>query len=136
MLNVKCGGLKFKVDGGKADIENGFLSTNDSDIEMRGHIHLGEEQLKMQIRTSPKDPSWGALRAPIDINGAFKDPHVSLNEETIAWKALAAVFLGFIHPAAPLAVLTETGSEAKQSCDDVASITKEVKNFKIAASQK
>ena len=65
---------QFAVVRGTMHAENVVFDTKDVRIEGRGQVHLGTEELDLQIKGQPKKLRLARLRTPIDIQGHLRKP--------------------------------------------------------------
>jgi uncharacterized protein involved in outer membrane biogenesis len=50
------------------------FDTTDTVFYGEGQVHLADESLNLMLKPQPKDRSILSLRAPLLVDGSFKDP--------------------------------------------------------------
>ncbi|ABS64898.1 AsmA family protein [Parvibaculum lavamentivorans DS-1] len=103
---IRCMVSDFKLEDGQLLTRALYVDTEKANIVGEGAIDLGEETIDYQITTEPKQPSIGAVAAPINIEGRLKDPAIGPDAEALAARAGTATILGVL--LTPLAALLPT----------------------------
>jgi uncharacterized protein involved in outer membrane biogenesis len=115
-IPIRCAFADFGVKQGIATSRRMAFDTTDTVIHGSGRIDLRNEQLDLLLKPQPKDFSLVALRAPLRVDGSFKDPGFHPDVKRITLRGVAAAVLGSI--AAPLALVAtvETGPGKDTDC--------------------
>jgi uncharacterized protein involved in outer membrane biogenesis len=116
LIPIRCAYADFKVTQGYADARHMAFDTDDTVIFGTGTIDLRNERLDLTLKPRPKDFSLVALRAPLHVDGSFKDPGFHPDVKVMTLRGVAAAVLGSI--AAPLALVAtvETGPGKDTDC--------------------
>ncbi len=116
-LPMQCAVTQFSARDGVLRTDVALVDTSDTTLLIEGDISLAREQMALTARAYPKDFSPAALRAPVHVQGSFKQPQVRLEKKPIAMKAAAAVALGtVVTPLAALIPLVDPGQKAPVGC--------------------
>jgi uncharacterized protein involved in outer membrane biogenesis len=115
-IPIRCAYTDFGVKQGIATSRHMAFDTDDTVIFGSGMIDLRNERLDLLLKPQPKDFSLVALRAPLRVDGTFKDPGFHPDVKRITLRGVAAAVLGSI--AAPLALIAtvETGPGEDTDC--------------------
>lgn len=117
-VEVNCGYIGASVRSGWMEIDTGVVDTTDTRLTMNGAVDLGTEGIDLQFRAHPKDPSLFAVRAPLVLEGTFKDPDFHPYWGSLLARGAAALVLGAITPPAALLAFVEPGmGEEGAPCD-------------------
>lgn len=117
-VKVNCGYIGASVRNGRLEIDTGVVDTTDTRFTMDGAVDLGRERINLQFRAHPKDPSLFAARAPLVLEGTFKDPDFHPYWGSLLARGAAALVLGAITPPAALLAFVEPGmGEESAPCD-------------------
>ena len=100
---MQCAAARVLARNGQLIPEVAIVDTPSSTILASGSVSLAKEELDLTLVSHPKTMSPLSLRTPIDVQGKFADPDISLHPNPLGPKVLGAVALGAI--AAPLAAL-------------------------------
>ncbi len=106
---VRCAFSQFTVRDGLMQTERLAFDTADTVIFGAGTVSLRDERLDLTLKPQPKDHSIFALRAPLHIDGSFKDPGFHADLRKITLRGLAAAALATLSPPAALLATYETG---------------------------
>jgi uncharacterized protein involved in outer membrane biogenesis len=116
-LPMQCAVTQFTARDGLLHTDVALIDSRDTTMIVNGDISLAKEQLALTAQAYPKDFSPAALRAPIHVEGPFRQPHVRLEKKPIAVKAAAAAALGaLVTPLAALIPLVDPGKQAPMGC--------------------
>lgn len=116
-LPMQCAVTQFTARDGVLHTDVALLDSRDTTLIVNGDVSLAKEQLALTAQAYPKDFSPAALRAPIHVEGPFRQPHVRLEKKPIAVKAAAAAALGtLVTPLAALIPLVDPGKKAPMGC--------------------
>jgi AsmA family protein len=115
-LPMQCAAAQFTARDGLLHADVAILDSKDTTVIVNGNLSLAQESLDLAAQAYPKDFSPAALRAPIHVEGPFRQPRVRLEKTPIVAKAAAAVALGAINPLAALIPLVDPGSAAPLGC--------------------
>lgn len=103
---LRCMVADVDLKKGQASAKTFLVDTTEANIVVTGGANLANETLDMQLKTHPKSLNLLALRAPIDIDGTFKNPKVFPDTGELVKRGGAAVALGVLFT--PLAALIPT----------------------------
>lgn len=118
LLPVSCGLADMQAKQGVLRPRALVVDTADSTVWADGTVSLKDEALDLRAVVTPKDFSPLALRTPLHVKGAFKDPHISVEKGPLARKLAGAVLLALLNPLAALVPLVDTGGtdESGDTC--------------------
>lgn len=109
-VKLNCAAADFKVNNGLMK-SNGFvIDTEEAIIDVNGDINLTEEKLGLKVKPQTKGLRIFSLRAPLYVDGTFKNPDVSLDKGVLALRGGGAVALGTVALPAALVPLIATGN--------------------------
>jgi len=127
-IPLRCFVTDFNVERGLMVPRVFVLDTTDTTVTAEGSISLTQELLGLKIKAHPKDPSLLSARTPININGAFSRPAVSVDATSLAARGAGAIALGvLLTPLASILAFIEPGLETDSDC---AALLKQVQNGK------
>ncbi len=106
---VRCAFSQFGVSNGLMRAQRLAFDTTDTVIFGAGTINLRDETLDLTLKPQPKDHSILALRAPLRVDGTFKDPGFHADVKKITLRGIAAALLATLTPPAALLATFETG---------------------------
>ena len=106
---VRCAFSQFAVNDGLMRTERLAFDTTDTVIFGAGTINLRDETIDLTLKPQPKDHSLFALRAPLHVDGTFKDPAFHADLKKITLRGIAAALLATLTPPAALLATFETG---------------------------
>jgi uncharacterized protein involved in outer membrane biogenesis len=115
---VRCAAVAMVVEQGVARTQVFVFDTGTARIDGRGAMDLAAETLALEISAEPKEPSILSLRAPINVEGTFLRPRVSVSSGALL-RGGAAVALAIVNPLAALLPLIETGPGEDANCAQV-----------------
>ena len=113
---IRCAFGDFAVENGVMTARSLAFDTTDTIILGEGTINLRDETLRLKLRPRPKDRSLISLRAPLWIDGTFKNPEFHPDYGRIGLRGALAVVLGNIAPPAALLATLELGPGKDSSC--------------------
>jgi AsmA family protein len=113
---VNCMVSDFALKNGVLDTRALVLDTDQGNVYGRGNIDLRSEGIAYQITEEGKHISVGALHAPIDINGSFKDFHVKPEPAALVSRLGIAAALGAVFPPAGLLATIQLGLGKDHNC--------------------
>lgn len=113
---IRCAFGDFAVANGVMTARSLAFDTTDTIIVGEGTINLRDETLRLKLRPRPKDRSLISLRAPLLIDGTFKDPEFHPDYARIGLRGALAMVLGNIVPPAALLATLELGPGKDSSC--------------------
>jgi uncharacterized protein involved in outer membrane biogenesis len=113
---IRCAYADFSVKQGIATSRQMAFDTDDTVIHGSGRIDLRNERLDLLLKPQPKDFSLVALRAPLRVDGSFKDPGFHPDVKRITLRGIAAAVLGSIAPPLALIATVETGPGKDTNC--------------------
>ena len=113
---VRCAFGDFSVDNGLMTTRSLAFDTTDTIIVGEGTVNLRDETLHLKLRPRPKDRSLLALRAPLWIDGTFKNPGFHPDYGRIGLRGAIALTLANIAPPAALLATLELGPGKNAQC--------------------
>ena len=113
---VNCMVSDFALKNGVLDTRALVLDTDQGNVYGRGNIDLRSEGIAFQITEEGKHVSVGALHAPIDINGSFKDFHVKPEPAPLVSRLGIAAAIGAVFPPAGLLATIQLGLGKDHNC--------------------
>lgn len=113
---VRCAFGDFDVSNGVMTTRSLAFDTTDTIIVGEGTIDLRDETLHLKLRPRPKDRSLLALRAPLWIDGTFKNPEFHPDYGRIGLRGALALTLANIAPPAALLATLELGPGKDAQC--------------------
>jgi uncharacterized protein involved in outer membrane biogenesis len=116
VIPIRCAFAEFKVKQGVANSNQMAFDTTDTVIHGKGSIDLRNERLDLLFKPLPKDISFFSLRAPLKVDGTFKDPAFHPDLKVITFRGAAAAILANIAPPAALLAVFETGPGKDTDC--------------------
>ncbi|HEU5282557.1 MAG TPA: AsmA family protein [Burkholderiales bacterium] len=119
LVRVRCAVGNFGVEDGVASTRALVIATGDSNVVGAGRIDMRRERLDLTLHVAPKDMSVLAARAPLHVQGTFKDPSVTPDVGVLAAKGGAALLLALVNPVLALVPLVETGPGKESSCGEL-----------------
>jgi uncharacterized protein involved in outer membrane biogenesis len=109
-LPLNCAWIDFGLQQGVAQLQQGVVENDDTEVRIDGHANLRDESLALRMTARPKDFSPFTLRAPVTVRGTLAAPEVGVEGERLAGKVLGAVVLGAaINPLAALLPFVDLG---------------------------
>ncbi|HEV8694774.1 MAG TPA: AsmA family protein [Lysobacter sp.] len=115
-IPIRCAFGDFSVRDGVMTARSLAFDTTDTIIIGEGTVNLRDETLHLKLRPRPKDRSLFALRAPLWIDGTFKDPDFHPDYGRIGLRGALALTLGNIVPPAALLATLELGPGKDSQC--------------------
>jgi len=115
-IPIRCAFGDFAVSSGVMTSRSMAFDTEDTIIIGEGTVNLREETLHLKLRPRPKDRSLLALRAPLWIDGTFKDPDIHPDYGRMGLRGALALVLGNIAPPAALLATLELGPGEDAQC--------------------
>jgi uncharacterized protein involved in outer membrane biogenesis len=125
-IPIRCAFGEFGVDDGLMKTRALAFDTTDTVILGEGTVSLRDEKLDLVLKPMPKDHSFLVLRAPLLVNGSFKDPSFRPDIKRVTLRGLAAAFLAALAPPAALLATYETGPGKDVACRSQPSATAQV----------
>ena len=115
-IALRCAVADLTVKEGVAIPQAFVIDTTDTVVTVTGPIDLRRERLDLVFRPEPKDYSIFALRSPIHLQGAFKDPAVRPEPGPIVTRVAGAALLAAVNPLLALLPFIETGPGKDSDC--------------------
>ncbi|MFL6717137.1 MAG: AsmA-like C-terminal region-containing protein, partial [Burkholderiaceae bacterium] len=116
-VDVNCAYIGSTVRRGKLEFDNAMIDTTDTRFTMKGAVDLARERFDLRILAHPKDASLFAARAPLLLEGTFRNPDFHPLWAGLLARGAAALALGAITPPAALLAFVEPGpGEAAAPC--------------------
>jgi len=128
-VKLNCMATDLAVENGLIKTRTLIVDTEDAVMNVTGEINLATEQLNLTIRPESKGLRIVSLRAPLYVNGTFKNPGVGVDKGVLALKAGGAVALGVVAPITALLPLINVGSQEESQC---AALLKQAKERPVA----
>ena len=110
-LPLRCARLDAPVRQGVLVARFAVLDNADSTLRLSGQVNLRDETVALRIVALPKDFSPLSLRAPVTVGGTLAAPVVAIDAKRLGVRALAALALAAVAPAAALIPFIEAGSQ-------------------------
>ena len=115
-VELRCAVADFSVKDGIATSKTFVVDTTDTAVKVEGTIDFQHERLDLVTYPEPKDMSIFALRSPVQMQGAFKDPTVRPKAGPIVARGAAAAALAVANPLLALLPFIETGPGKDSDC--------------------
>ena len=115
-IPVRCAFGDFGVSNGVMGAKSLAFDTTDTIIIGEGNISLRDETLNLKLRPRPKDRSLFSFRAPLYIDGSFRDPNFHPDMKRVGLRAALALALANIAPPAALLATLELGGGKDANC--------------------
>jgi uncharacterized protein involved in outer membrane biogenesis len=109
-VKLNCAAADFNINDGVMKTDGFIVDTEEALIDINGDINLGDEKLGLKVKPQTKGLRILSLRAPLYVDGTFKDPDVSLDKGVLALRGGGAVALGAVALPAALVPLIATGN--------------------------
>ena len=111
-LPLRCARLDAPVHQGVLVTRVAVLDNADSTLRLSGQVNLRDETLALRLVALPKDFSPLSLRSPVTVGGTLGNPAVSIDASRLGVRALAALALAAVAPAAVLIPFVDPGSQS------------------------
>lgn len=115
-IPIRCAFGDFAVKDGLMTTRALAFDTTDTIVLGSGTVNLRDETLDLTMRPRPKGRSLLSLRAPLYVNGTFKNPDFKPDYARIGLRGAAALALGAIAPPAALLATLELGGGKDADC--------------------
>jgi len=109
-LRLNCARAELVIQNGTVKTRHAVLDNEDSTLHVQGGASLKTETLQLRVVADPKDFSPFSLRSPLNVNGTFKQPQVSVEASGLLARAAGALVLGALAPPAALLAFIDTGA--------------------------
>jgi uncharacterized protein involved in outer membrane biogenesis len=113
---INCMVSDFALQNGVLDTRAMVLDTDQGNVYAKGNIDLRTEQIALQISEEGKHVSIGALHAPIDVTGTFKNPRVKPEPAALGTRLGIAAVLTAVFPPAGLLATIQLGLGKDHNC--------------------
>ncbi|MHA6494960.1 AsmA family protein [Pseudomonas borbori] len=100
---MDCAYARFVAEAGRAQLEQFFVATADSNFTGGGTVNLATERLDLAFEAHPKDVSILSSASPVHLQGTLSNPAVSAVSDELLARAVASVIGVVVAP--PLAIL-------------------------------
>jgi uncharacterized protein involved in outer membrane biogenesis len=107
--HVNCAYIGARARNGEVGIDTGLVDTTDTKLTMDGNISLGRERFNLKFLAHPKDASLLAARAPLILEGTFRNPDFHPAWGSLLARGAAALAFSAIMPPAALLAFVEPG---------------------------
>lgn len=115
-IDLRCAVSDLKVHEGIATADVLVLDTEDTVVAGSGAIDLARERVDLTLYPEPKDQSILAARAPLHVQGSFRNPRVVPDTTSLAARGAAGALLGLVNPLLAVASFIETGPGKDSDC--------------------
>ena len=115
-VELRCAVGFLNVKDGVATPDNFVIDTTETNVNVRGSIDLGDEQLAIETHAKGKSPSFLTLRSPIVMEGPLKSPKIHPKMGPAVAQAGAAAALAAVNPALVIAPFVSRGSGKDADC--------------------
>jgi AsmA family protein len=115
-IPIRCAFGDFSVSDGVMTARSLAFDTTDTIILGEGTVNLRDETLHLKLRPRPKDRSLFTLRAPLWIDGTFKDPEFHPDYGRVGLRGALALTLANVAPPAALLATLELGPGKDLEC--------------------
>jgi uncharacterized protein involved in outer membrane biogenesis len=134
-VSVRCAAIAMAVENGVARTQVFVFDAETVRIDGKGAIDLANERFALELDSQPKEPSILSVRAPLNLEGSFRNPRVTISSGTLL-RSGAAIALAAVSPLAALIPLIETGPGEDANCARVLEpVDRAVKQAKKASDQ-
>jgi uncharacterized protein involved in outer membrane biogenesis len=86
-VGIRCAYLNLHTNNGMTNIKNAIVDTEDTIFAATGSLDLGQETMDIVLEPHPKDASLLSTRAPVHIEGTFKNPRIFPGPAALATQA-------------------------------------------------
>jgi uncharacterized protein involved in outer membrane biogenesis len=86
-VDIRCAYLNLHTNDGVTNIKNAIIDTEDTVFAATGSLDFGQETLDIVLEPHPKDMSLFSTRAPLHMEGTFKNPSFSPGTAALATQA-------------------------------------------------
>ncbi len=115
-IPIRCAFGDFTVNDGVMQTRSMAFDTTDTIILGEGTISMKDETFDLHLRPRPKDRSLFSFRAPLLVEGTFRDPSFRPDIKRVGLRAALALTLGSIAPPAALLATLELGPGKDAQC--------------------
>jgi uncharacterized protein involved in outer membrane biogenesis len=117
-IAIRCAAVSLVVEQGVGHTQIMVLDTETARVDGSGAVDLAAERFELEFDAKPKQPSILSVRAPLHVEGSFRQPRVTVSSGALL-RGGAALALGVINPLAALIPLIETGPGEDTNCQQV-----------------
>jgi uncharacterized protein involved in outer membrane biogenesis len=100
---MRCAIADFQAHDGTLTVRNLLFDSDVVKATGTGTVNLGDETLALEIKGEPKKFTMFRIRAPIEVAGPWRHPHVGLKYGAVAAQVGASIALGVL--ATPIAAI-------------------------------
>ncbi len=116
-IPFRCAAGVLILKDGMVETEYLIVDTADTRIDAELSANLEDESYALTLHPSPKDASPFSVRAPLHVDGSFKEANVRPDVTSLGLRATAAIALGTLAtPAAALLAFIEPGPGQDADC--------------------
>ncbi|MGO4552499.1 AsmA family protein [Lysobacter sp. 2RAF19] len=115
-IPIRCAFGDFTIKDGVMRTRSMAFDTTDTIILGDGSISMKDETYDLRLRPRPKDRSLFSFRAPLLVDGTFRDPSFRPDMKRVGLRAAFALTLGTIAPPAALLATLELGPGKDAQC--------------------
>jgi uncharacterized protein involved in outer membrane biogenesis len=115
-VKINCMASDFVIADGVMQTRSFIVDTKEALLNISGNINLAREQLDLTLNPDSKGLRVFSLRAPLYLNGSFKNPVVSVDKGVLAMRAGGALALAVVAPIAALLPLISTNPDQASEC--------------------
>lgn len=111
-----CAATHLSARNGVVQPDVAIIDTPHATILVSGNISLADEKLDLTLNSKPKFLSPISLRTPVDLDGTFASPRVSLHANPLGLKLAGAALLAIVSPLAAIVPLVDVGGAPEDGC--------------------
>ncbi|TDU28296.1 hypothetical protein DFR24_2663 [Panacagrimonas perspica] len=115
-VRVRCAVLDLEATDGVFKPRAFVVDTTDTNINVKGSVDMGKEELDLTVHPLPKDWSPLSLRTPLHVRGTFKEPKLRPDRALLIKGGAVAALAALVNPLAALLPLIETGPGENADC--------------------
>jgi uncharacterized protein involved in outer membrane biogenesis len=118
MIPVRCAYVDINARSGVLSMQQAVVDTTDTKFVLDGKVNLATETLDLALMARPKDFSIFAARAPLILEGTFRDINAHPSWGSLLTRGAVGVALGtIIAPPAAILAFIEPGLGQSDSCE-------------------
>jgi uncharacterized protein involved in outer membrane biogenesis len=118
-VKLNCLAADFSVTNGLMQARSFIIDTDDAIIDVSGNVNLAREYIDLTVKPNSKGLRIISLRAPLYVQGDFRQPEVTIDKGVMAMRAGGAIALAVLAPFAALLPLTSSGPQESSECNNL-----------------